>query len=156
MESMKIMHLKIQQKNKPQEIKIVEAVERFIISKWKVKSRREIPFCERSLDLFLKKKNGKFVSVEAKVDAPSKAFKQASRYKYISDYIYVAILENKSNILSNTLAKETGIGLILVKRDSLDRYYARIVKESKKFTVINRCTAEDIYSNCFLERSMNE
>ncbi|MDD2524324.1 MAG: hypothetical protein PHT81_05720 [Endomicrobiaceae bacterium] len=141
---------------KASEIKIVEAVERFILKKWEVVSKREIPFCERSLDVFLKKRDGSYVAIEAKVDATSKAFKQADRYKYIADYVYVAILENRSNTLANMLSKETGIGLILVKRDSLNRYYVRLVKKAKKLNFINAYIAKEIYNNYFLKRGTNE
>ncbi len=113
--------------NKPSEKKIVRAVLNLFRRKGINFLFTEVQFCERRVDILcLNEKTKRFFAVEAKVNAPYKAFIQAERYKYIADYVYVAILKNGSNKTALELSKNTGIGLIFVKRDSLDRYKAEI------------------------------
>ena len=121
-------------KNKPSEERIVNSVAMFFKRKGYSKQKKEFQLCERYIDLLCD--NGKkMIAVEAKVNAPTQAFSQAKRYAHIADYVYVAILKNGCNKKAIELSKVTGIGLIFVKRDSLDRYTAKLEikpKRSKK------------------------
>ena len=121
--------------NNPSEKKIVDAVVRMFQRRGIKSFKKEVQFCERCIDiLFLAEKTKNFFAIEAKVNAPSQAFEQAERYKYVADYVYVAILKNGSNKTAIRLSKDKDIGLIFVKRDSLDRYYAETVIEPKPST----------------------
>lgn len=123
-------------KNKPKvtERKIVKAVSALLKKKGYNVRNEEVQFCERFIDILCWKNESRtdIVAVEAKVKAPTKAFEQASRYRYIADYVYVAVLKNGCNKKSIELSTSTGIGLIFVRRDSLDRYYATIEIRPKK------------------------
>lgn len=117
---------------KPSEKKMVEAILNLFRRKGLNSLFTEVQFCERYIDvLCLDDKTQKFLAVEAKVKAPSSAFRQAERYKYIADYVYVAVLENGSNKTALELSERTGIGLMFVRRDSLNRYYAKIAINPK-------------------------
>jgi len=112
----------------PSEQKIVRAVVALFKRKGYKNQQTEVQFCERFVDMLCWKNPAikEVVAIEAKVNAPTRAFEQASRYRYIADYVYVAILKNGCNKKSVELAETTGIGLIFVKRDSLNRYHATI------------------------------
>jgi len=118
---------------KPSEKKIVEAVSKLLKKNGCIHQRIEVQICERFIDLICwgTKDNG-IVAVEAKVKAPAKAFEQALRYRHVADYVYVAILRNGCNKRAIELSAKTGIGLIFVRRDSLNRYYATIEKRPTK------------------------
>lgn len=85
----------------------------------------ELQFCERVLDIYAYKKSCS-LAIEAKVKSPTKVFEQASRHKYIADYSLVSILKNKTNKTAIELSKKLGIGIIFVRKDSKERYYAKI------------------------------
>ena len=117
---------------RPSEKKMVVAVLNLFRRRGVRFLRREVQFCERHIDILcLDDRNENFFAVEAKVNAPSKAFSQARRYKYVADYVYVAILKNGTNKKALELSEKTGIGLIFVKRDSLDRYSAEVAINPK-------------------------
>ena len=119
-------------KKKPSEKKMVGSILNLFRRKGLNFLFTEVQFCERYIDvLCLDEKKQKLFAVEAKVKAPSRAFGQAERYKYIADYVYVAVLKNGSNKTALELSKNTGIGLMFVRRDSLDRYYAEIAIKPK-------------------------
>ena len=118
---------------KPSEKKMVKAVSNLFRNKGFINQKTEAQICERFIDLACWDKKGKeIIAVEAKVKAPARAFEQASRYGYVADYVYVAILRNGCNKRAKELAIETGIGLIFVRRDSLDRYYADVERKPAK------------------------
>lgn len=120
-------------KIKPSEAKIVKAVSSLFKKAGLEIRKTELQICERFIDLACWNRDmAKVVAVEAKVKAPAKAFEQALRYRYVADYVYVAILKNGCNERAIELSKKTGIGLIFVRRDSSDRYYARVEIESLK------------------------
>src|SRR3990172_5549372 len=103
---------------KPSERKMVEAILNLFRRQGINSLFTEVQFCDRYIDILcFDDRNHTFFAVEAKVNAPSKAFRQAGKYKYIADYVYVAILKNGSNKTALELSKDTGIGLIFVKRD---------------------------------------
>jgi len=117
----------------PSEKKLVKAVSKLLRKKGYTNQKTEAQICERFIDLACWDTKGKnIVAVEAKVKAPAKAFEQALRYRYVADYVYVAILRNGCNKRATELAVKTGIGLIFVKRDSLDRYYASVERKPTK------------------------
>jgi len=124
----------VKDKPKLSERKIVKAVSALLEKKGYNVRKEEVQFCERFIDILCWKNKSRsdIVAVEAKVKAPTKAFEQASRYRYIADYVYVAILRDSCNKKSIELSTSTGIGLIFVRRDSLDRYYATIEIKPKK------------------------
>lgn len=121
------------QKIKPSEKKIVKAVSTLFKKIGLLNQKTEVQVCERFIDLACwDERRKRITAVEAKVKAPAKAFEQALRYRYVADYVYVAILKNGCNNRAIELSKETGIGLIFVRRDSIDRYYANIMIESRE------------------------
>jgi hypothetical protein len=77
--------------------------------------RTEVQLFERFIDI-IAYDDINFVAIEAKLNSPARAFKQASRYKIISDYTYVAVPKNSTNLKAYKLAEETGIGLLLVSK----------------------------------------
>lgn len=114
-------------KNNPSEKKMVKAISNLFRREGYNNQRTESQFCEKFIDFICwDKKAIKVIAVEAKVKSPAKAFKQASMYKYVADYVYVAVLKNGRNERAIELATATGIGLIFVRRDILDRYCAKI------------------------------
>lgn len=114
-------------KNKPTEKEIVSAVlELFKKSGFKIRIT-EAQFCERFIDILCADNWKKqVIAIEAKVNAPSRAFEQAVRYKYIADYVYVALFKNGCNKLARQLANETDIGLIFVSKNKLGNYVAKV------------------------------
>ena len=125
--------IKMEEQNKPSEQKMVKAVSSLFRNRGYRKQITEAQFCERFIDILcMNKKTKKLVAIEAKVNAPSKAFEQASRYRYIADYVYVAILKNGCNKKAIELSHKTGIGLIFVRRDTWDRYYAEVKIKPEK------------------------
>jgi len=114
-------------KNNPSEKNMVEAVSDLFRREGYNNQRTEVQFCEKFIDFICwDKKATKIVAVEAKVKSPAKAFEQASMYRYVADHVYVAVLKNGRNERAIELAIATGIGLIFVRRDILDRYCAKI------------------------------
>lgn len=95
----------------------------------KMKVITEVQLFERFIDIlaFNEKKN---CAIEAKLNSPTQAFKQASRYKIIADYTYVAIPKNKTNAKALRLAEETGIGLLLVTKEN-NSYKIEVAIESE-------------------------
>lgn len=91
--------------------------------------RTEVQLFERFVDIIAYDRI-KFVAIEAKINSPTRAFKQASRYKIISDYTYVAVPRNGTNFKAYKLAEETGIGLLLVSKED-GKYTIEKVIESK-------------------------
>lgn len=81
----------------------------------KMTVRTEVQLFERFIDI-IAYDDINFVAIEAKLNSPARAFKQASRYKIISDYTYVAVPRNSTNLKAYKLAEETGIGLLLVSK----------------------------------------
>lgn len=77
--------------------------------------KTEVQLFERFVDI-LAYNDVSYLAIEAKINSPGRAFKQASRYKIISDYTYVAVPRNSSNSKAHKLAEETGIGLLLVTK----------------------------------------
>jgi len=115
---------------RPKETEIVRSVSRLLMKSGYINQRTEVQICEKFIDLVCWDiTEGNVIAVEAKVSATSRAFEQASRYLYVADYVYVAMLNNSRNSVAKKLSKETGIGLILVRKDSLDRYYAKVDRE---------------------------
>ena len=125
--------MSIGKKINPSEKKIVDAAAKLLRKNGYINQKVEAQICERFIDLVCcdkKKKN--IAAVEGKVKAPAKPFEQALRYRYVADYVYVAILRNGCNKRATELSEKTGIGLIFVRRDSLERYYANIeIKPAK-------------------------
>jgi len=120
-------------KNNPSEKRMVEAISALFRREGYNNQRTEAQFCERFIDFICwDKKSTKVVAVEAKVKSPAKAFEQASMYRYIADYVYVAVLKNGRNERAIELAMATSIGLIFVRRDILDRYHATIKVATNK------------------------
>jgi len=125
--------MKMEERKRPSELKLVKAVSSLFRDRGYKEQITEAQFCERFIDILcMNKKTKKFAAIEAKVNAPSKAFEQASRYRYIADYVYVAILKNGCNKKAIELSHKTGIGLIFVRRDTWDRYYAEVKIKPKK------------------------
>lgn len=91
----------------------------------------ELQFCERVLDIYAYKKSCS-LAIEAKVKSPTKVFEQAARHKYIADYSLVSVLRNKTNKTAMQLSQKLGIGIIFVRKDSKDRYYAEIFRKGKR------------------------
>jgi hypothetical protein len=91
--------------------------------------RTEVQLFERFIDIIAFNEFN-LLAIEAKINSPSRAFRQAFRYKIISDYTYVALPKNKSNIRAIQLAEETGIGLLLVTKDG-DQCTVETAIESK-------------------------
>jgi predicted RecB family endonuclease len=88
----------------------------------------EVQLFERYIDVFAYDTNRHY-AIEVKLKSPYNAFKQALRYRIISDYTYVAVPKNSTNNTAIRLAQETGIGLILVtKKDN--SYYLEVAVES--------------------------
>lgn len=132
----------------PSEKKIVKAVSKLLKKKGYINQRTEAQICERFIDLVCwGTKDKGIVAVEAKVKAPAKAFEQALRYRHVADYVYVAILRNGCNKRAIELAAKTDVGLIFVRRDSLDRYYASIEKRSTKSQYKDENLAKYILGN---------
>ena len=111
--------------SRPPERDIVEATERYFISRGLRRYIAEAPAGGRRIDLLcMDPKHHEYHAVEAKVDAPTHAFTQAYRYRFFANYCYVAILAGRTNETAMQLAKTSGIGLILVawiaERNSYD------------------------------------
>lgn len=87
---------------------------------------REAQFCERYIDVIGEDDNHSIHAVESKVSSVKRAFSQALRYRHAADYVYVAVPENGSNWSATRLSCDTGVGLIFVRRDSLNRCRARV------------------------------
>lgn len=118
---------------KLEEKKITEAVIRLFDKTQDFEHKLEAQFCAKFLDLYLyDKQNNNFIAVEAKVNSVTKAFNQALNYRHLATFVYVALYRNKTNKKAIELSKKTGIGLILVKRDKLNRYFAEITISAKK------------------------
>lgn len=77
----------------------------------------EVQLFEKFIDIYCKNTNNNYIAIEAKVNSPTRAFQQACKYKYIADFVYVAILKNNSNKTAIRLAEETGIGLMLIEKN---------------------------------------
>ncbi len=138
----------INTKSNPSEKKIVAAVAKLLRKNGYINQKTEAQICERFIDLVCwDKRKKKIVAVEAKVKAPSKAFEQAMRYRYVADHVYVAILRNGCNKRAIELSDRTGIGLIFVRRDSLERYYAKIEIEPVKSELKNEKLAKYFFSD---------
>lgn len=139
----------MKKKTNPSEQSLVKAVSTLLRSQGYKYQKTEVQFCERFIDVLCwRKRSNKVVAVEAKVKAPTKAFEQASRYRYVADYVYVAILKNGCNKRAIELATTTGIGLIFVRGDSLNRYYAKIEIEPKKSSYKDKNLTKHILKNC--------
>jgi len=106
---------------------VIALVESFEKENMSVKT--EVQLFERFIDI-LAYTNDKYFAIEAKINSPTQAFKQAGRYKIIADYTYVAVPKNRTNAKAYKLAEETGIGLMLVSK--LDSCYTiEVAIESK-------------------------
>ena len=100
---------------RPPERVIVEATERYFKSRGLPNIVSEAPAGARRIDLLCRdQKHQEYHAIEAKVDAPTHAFVQASRYRFFANYCYVALLTGHTNRTATQLARESGIGLILV------------------------------------------
>lgn len=101
--------------SRPLEWVIVEATERYFVSRGLKNCVVEAPAGGRRIDLLcMDRKCHEYHAIEAKVDAPTHAFTQAYRYRFFASYCYVAVLAGRTNETAMQLAKESGIGLILV------------------------------------------
>jgi hypothetical protein len=97
------------------EVAIVDAVEKYFTTRGFGPVLREVQAGERFVDLMCADPStGDIYAVEAKVSATQRAFQQAERYQLIADYSLVAMPYRAKNSTALTLAKETGIGLLLV------------------------------------------
>lgn len=97
------------------EVAIVDAVEKYFTTRGFEPVLREVQAGERFVDLMCADPStGDLYAVEAKVSATQRAFRQAERYQLIADYSLVAMPHRANNSAALTLAKETGIGLLLV------------------------------------------
>jgi RecB family endonuclease NucS len=101
--------------SRPPEQVIVQATERYFESQGFPDFVSEAPAGGRRIDLLcMDARRHEYHAIEAKVDAPTHAFIQASRYRFFADYCYVALLAGRTNRTATRLAEESGIGLILV------------------------------------------
>ncbi len=108
-----------------EEDKITEAVIRLLIREGVTEHLKEVQFCEKYLDLYSYNIDKHvYIAVESKINSVSRAFQQALRYKHLANYVYVALLRNNTNKRARDLSKLTGVGLILVRRDSKNRFFA--------------------------------
>lgn len=118
---------------------IVEAVIDFFTKDTTAISIRELQLCEKFIDIYIYDYiQKKYIAVEAKVNATSKAFDQASKYVHVAEYVYVAILKNSSNKKAIELSHKTGIGLILVEKNEKNEITnVEIAIEAKKSKYFN-------------------
>jgi len=142
-------------KNRIAETKIVQAVENLFNFNGITEQFKEVKFCERSIDLFAKDKEF-HIAVEAKVNAISQAFKQAERYRYVADYLYVALLKNSSNKRALELSESTGIGIIFVEGNTEDDLIAYFESQSLKFEKKVNAVSNHIWENKKLALSNHE
>lgn len=110
------------------EFELVEA----LVLKFTAESHKifkEVQLFERYIDLVTINSENKLFAIEAKISSMSQAFKQAKRYQIIADSVFVAVRKNSSNSKAFELSNETGIGLILIEKESDGTYIVEIVKE---------------------------
>ena len=101
--------------SRPAERDIVEATARYFKARGIPTFVSEAPAGGRRIDLMcMDEHHHEYHAIEAKVDAPTHAFIQASRYRFFANYCYVALLAGRTNKTATQLAEESGIGLILV------------------------------------------
>lgn len=102
----------------------------------------EVQLFERFIDILIIDKDDSLIAIEAKINSPSKAFQQAERYRYVADNVYVATPKNRSNKTAIELANRTGIGLILISKQTKNDFVFEIVKSPtynsiKKISISN-------------------
>ena len=115
------------QMDKIEEKEITEAVVKLFNQQSKLEHKYEVQFCSKYLDLLSYDcTNGEYIAVESKVNSVSRAFNQAKIYRHLAAYVYVAMMKNSSNKKAIELANNTGIGLILIERDSSNNYKAHV------------------------------
>lgn len=126
---------------------IVKATENvFATENARAEVKREVQFCERIIDIYVRYKSPlKYVAVEAKVNAVSRAFAQAMRYRHVANYVYVAMQANKSNSTAIRLAKQTGIGLVLVEKIGSRKATAKILIKPLRSTACNQKIAKYLW-----------
>jgi hypothetical protein len=107
---------------------------------------REAQFCERYIDFIGEDNNHVIHAVESKVNSVKRAFSQALRYRHTADYVYVAVLENGSNRTATRLSCETGVGLIFVGRDSMNRFRARLAIPPQRSGMKDEKIAQYVWS----------
>lgn len=132
--------------NKIMEKDMVNALECYYKNNGVKKIYKEVQLCSKFIDMLIQCECGKIITIEAKISAPSRAFKQAGIYRHMSDFVYVAILKNGSNKTALELSKKTGIGLIFVSVDSNGESVIEVVRESEKSDSFN-----EIIKNYVLE-----
>ncbi len=132
---------------KLEEKKITEAVIRLFDKEHDFEHKLEVQFCTKFLDLYsYDKQNDNFIAVESKVNSVSRAFNQALNYRHLATFVYVALYRNRTNKKAIELSSSTGIGLILVKRDKLNRYCAELVISAKRSKFHNNRIAEHVWN----------
>lgn len=113
--------------NRPAEAVVVKAVIKYLKRIGLRDVRTEAQFGERFLDIYARSaRSNRYVAVEAKVFSPTKAFSQASQSLPLAQSVYVAEWCSKANATAKGLAARTGIGLIVVSRDSLGRVKCKL------------------------------
>lgn len=141
---------------RPQETRLVEAVARLFRRMGFQEIKTEVQFCERFLDIVARMRpTGGLVAVEAKVNSPSRAFRQAARYFHVAQRVYVAQFAKSPTSLAIDLAKSTGIGLIVVKADRLGRLAAAIHIEGRPSNLFDRKLASRIWDLAATDSRMN-
>ena len=115
----------------------------------------EVQLFEKFIDIFSKNINNNYIAIEAKVNSPTKAFEQANKYKYIADYVYVAILKNNSNKTAIRLAEETGIGLMFIEETENLKFKLTIEKEADKSNIYIDNLANQIWKAKSIAMSLN-
>ena len=132
---------------KLEEKKITEAVIRLFDKELDFEYKLEVQFCAKFLDLYLfDRQNDNFIAVESKVNSVTRAFDQALNYRHLATFVYVALYRNNTNKKAIELSNKTGIGLILVKRDKLNRYYAELTISAKRSKFHNNKIAEYVWN----------
>lgn len=120
--------------SRPPERVIVEATERYFRSMGISDHVSEAPAGARRIDLVcMDTRCHEYHAIEAKVDSPTHAFTQASRYRFFANYCYVALLGGDANRRAIQLAQDSGVGLILVRwKPDHDMYEAELAIAPKR------------------------
>jgi len=126
---MKSATKKHQKRSRPSENAIVEATCEYLLQRGFKELRFEVPMGEKYLDIMARHQH-EYCAIEAKVDSPTRAFKQATRYQHVAQRTYVALFGTAS-ATGTHLADSTGIGLILVSPISPGQLTARIAVEAR-------------------------
>lgn len=130
---------------RPPETAVVEATCALLATLGVERLHLEVALAERTLDI-LARHGEIFYGVEAKVNSPRRAFRQALFYQHVAQKAYVALFGNSSPTAIQ-LAGETGVGLIMVAPSSEGKLVARLIIEAEDSPRFSPILARSIWKS---------